>query len=540
MTEHPPCGSLSEEDREDELASPKQNRVNLDALLTRADLFEIPDSIISDTQVLRFSDLKPSAIFSMLRKPDFQRETDNWTPEQIFRLIETASKGDIIPSVILWQSGAKIFVVDGAHRLSALIAWVQDDYGAGELSLKHYQGRIPEQQRIMHETTKALVAEIGPWSKFENTTGLPLKDIQVQWIKNASSDQAASAFFRINQGGTVIDPVETRILKAKRSALSIATRIITRGGTGHAYWSHFSDTASKEAAPRIGSELYKLLYAPTLQTPIKTTEVPLAGLGYGAPVLRFAFDLVALANKLPIPDSSKSRPPELAFADDDTGVETVRYLKRTKRIVDLVLSNEKHSLGMHPALYFYAPGAGFQSAALFNVITWLNELEQKGGINRFIAPGVRGCFESIIIEHPVIVKPLAHKLGSGVRNRKNMVKLLHRLLEISEMTKDPAEGWQLITAEFPHLAGDEAEEMAEANKGVPGRAFSSTVKSAVTLSGLGNIDRCRLCGGLLHPNGKTLDHERARSAGGDSSRGNARWVHPVCNSNRQINEQKTG
>ena len=291
------------------MATSTRNQVNLDGLIPRADLFEVADSVIADTQVIRFSDLKPSPIYDMLRKPDFQRETANWSPEQVASLVQTFSKADIIPSVILWQSGNKIFIVDGAHRLSALVAWIRDDYGAGEISRAFYKGKIPEHQRELHDKTKERIDNsVGPWVEFEGRGSmLNLKDIHVQWIKSNNATQAADAFIRINQGGTVIDTLEVRILKAKRSALSIATRIISRGGTGHEYWRHFSDEALRTAAPKLGAEIYDLLYKPALEIPIKTTDVPLAGFGYGPSVLRFSFDLVGLVNSLPVPDSTRSK-----------------------------------------------------------------------------------------------------------------------------------------------------------------------------------------------------------------------------------------
>jgi hypothetical protein len=69
----------------------------------------------------------------LLRKPDFQRETTQWKPAQIAMLIESFLDGELIPAVILWQSSSSIFVIDGGHRLSALLAWVHDDYGWSNL-----------------------------------------------------------------------------------------------------------------------------------------------------------------------------------------------------------------------------------------------------------------------------------------------------------------------------------------------------------------------------------------------------------------------
>jgi len=70
-----------------------------------------------------------------LRKPDFQRETNHWSPEQVVTFIASFLDDELIPSLILWYSPSYIFVIDGGHRLSALRAWMNDDYGIG---LCHY------------------------------------------------------------------------------------------------------------------------------------------------------------------------------------------------------------------------------------------------------------------------------------------------------------------------------------------------------------------------------------------------------------------
>jgi hypothetical protein len=89
-----------------------RNVVNLDALLPRQDLAS-PAEAAADIPGLKLTDLEPGLIYNWLRKPDFQRETANWSPEQVADLIETFAKGNIIPSIILWQSGQRVFVIDG-------------------------------------------------------------------------------------------------------------------------------------------------------------------------------------------------------------------------------------------------------------------------------------------------------------------------------------------------------------------------------------------------------------------------------------------
>lgn len=101
--------------------------VNLDALIPRED-FEVRSEqgkAFPKSGTLKINDLEPNAfLYDALRKPDFQRETANWDSTKITEFVRTFLDGDLIPAVILWQSGRYTFVIDGAHRLSALTAWV--------------------------------------------------------------------------------------------------------------------------------------------------------------------------------------------------------------------------------------------------------------------------------------------------------------------------------------------------------------------------------------------------------------------------------
>ncbi len=74
--------------------------------------------------------MKGNFFYPVLRKPDFQRETHEWSPNKVKGLIESFANQDLIPAIIMWTTkGGYTFAIDGAHRLSALIAWVNDDYG---------------------------------------------------------------------------------------------------------------------------------------------------------------------------------------------------------------------------------------------------------------------------------------------------------------------------------------------------------------------------------------------------------------------------
>lgn len=528
-----------------------RNVVNLDALLPRANLDAPEIASAADVQGFKVGDLEPGLIYNWLRKPDFQRETASWSPEQIVDLIVTFASGNIIPAIVLWQNGQSVFVIDGAHRLSALIAWVRDDYGAGEISALHYQNVIPEHQKKMHDATRDIIKD-GVKSyrdhklaaQFPNNADpevlaraskFPFRNIEIQWIRNASIKQAKESFFRINQGGVKIDAIETRILRANNSAVAISARAISRGGTGHDYWSRFEDDVKKEIV-KLSGEISKLLFSPNLVMPVNTLDVPLAGFGYGSHVLPFAFDLVNVANGLGLPDSTRKAAPqgESDIPDDTDGRETCQYLRKVKDLVELLCSKHSGSLGLHPALYFYSPRGDFLPTAFFNVSAWVMELETRRRLQQF--KNIRGEFENLILSHPVISKPAVHSLGSGGRSRLRTTQLFSRIFDLLSSGGSPDNVWATVISEpdFHFLLLEDEEQQREATQGLPGRPFPRRAKSAGFLrQALPQALRCSLCGGLMHMNGMTSDHTEERNKMGTSADENARSVHPICNSSRE-------
>jgi hypothetical protein len=233
--------------------------VNLDALIKRDDFKVITDNPPAATQLattMKVSELQ-GITYHTLRKPDFQRETANWTPEKIAEFIQCFVDGELIPSVILWRSedSGNIFVIDGAHRLSALIAWVHDDYGDKNISLKFFKNLIPpEQLEAAVETRNRIDKAVGSYASLIHAAEFPENSkpetvkrgrnlssfpLQLQWV-NGDASKAEAAFYKINQKAEVIDPTELRMIEARNKANAIAARAIIRSGVGHKYWSRFS------------------------------------------------------------------------------------------------------------------------------------------------------------------------------------------------------------------------------------------------------------------------------------------------------------
>src|SRR5208282_3160197 len=112
------------------------HQVNLDALINREPfVFEPGDESAVQAPAFKLSELKRGEGFDILfRKPDFQRVTHNWTPRVIAEFVRSYLDGEVIPAIIVWQSKKtnKVYIIDGSHRVSALMAWVNNDYGDGE------------------------------------------------------------------------------------------------------------------------------------------------------------------------------------------------------------------------------------------------------------------------------------------------------------------------------------------------------------------------------------------------------------------------
>ena len=225
-------------------------KVNLDALIPRED-FEIDDKVNAGLKkhTISAEDIKSdSFFFQTLRKPDFQRETNEWEPERVSELIKSFIGGELIPAVILWRSqSGYLFVIDGSHRLSAIAAWVNDDYGDGKSSQEFYEGALPSEQREVAENTRSLVnKEIGAYthhrSALENKAEYPKHvveqarnlgslAIQLQWVEGDIS-KAEGSFFKINQQAAPIDKTELKLLRDRRKPTSVAARAIIRSGYG--------------------------------------------------------------------------------------------------------------------------------------------------------------------------------------------------------------------------------------------------------------------------------------------------------------------
>ncbi len=526
--------------------------VNLDAFIKREEFSVIttsPTNLQATPTSILISELEPDRIWpQLLRKPDFQRETANWDATRVAELIESFAKGDLIPSIILWKANSgNIFVIDGAHRLSALIAWVRDDYGDKGMSLEFFQNYIPIEQSKAAEKTRKLVKEsVGSYQELDvtlrnqqNSSAEKIRlaknvfgsAIQLQWVVG-DANTAERSYFKINMQAVTIDKTELDIIECRRKPNALATRALIRAGTGHKYWSAFP-LQTQMNIEKTAREIYDTMFKPQIETPLRTLDLPIAGKGYSGESVKMVFDLVNLLNGVS-PDMWQDKPmgkkgkegelPHRLLPDDEDGSQTLRYLEEVRKFAIRIGSNDPSSLGLHPVVYFYGSTGRFLPMTFLAVAAFIKDLENRDAFAEFTK--VRSRFEDFLLEHRSFVNQIGHEVIGGEKRVKATLLMYEVLFE--ELTKGSSVE-HIIEKMKSHkelkFLRETAPESAEY-----GKSFSTDTKSATYLrEAIDKSPRCAICNARLHFKSISFDHKERKEDGGLGTPDNAQLTHHYCN-----------
>lgn len=507
--------------------------VNLDAMILRAD-FAIKDEeefALDLFQNFPLTNLDThSPVLRLLRKPDFQRETNHWSPEQVVSLIESFLDNQLIPSLILWRSSSYIFVIDGGHRLSALRSWMEDDYGDGPHSAQFYRGEISKRQRQIGQRTRRLIeARVGKYlslmkaadpnshaSEIEKRRArvLVTRGLSLQWVQG-TAEIAESSFFKINSQGTPLDDTEEMLLKNRRRAIPIAARAVVRSAQGHKYWSAFAEDKRKDIEDE-SAKLYKLLFDPESTEPVKTLDLPLGGSQSPVDSLALLIEFFSITGGL---KTALEAEPE-----DADGALTIAALRRAQQVVSRLTGNDSGSLGLHPAVYFYNEQGKFSR---FFFLGMVNLVKQKLAANdkeffkKFIK--ARQHLEEFLVSHKATLGLLLQNMAK--RQRVQRISDVYNFL-----IEGFASGSRVKLEDVLAISGAKGKIL---DLGVPeaAREFSDGTKSQLFLkAALESAMRCSVCNGYLDP-GKSVsyDHKVPKRDGGSGSVDNGQLLHPYCN-----------
>ncbi len=509
-------------------------KVNLDALIPRED-FEITDAEGRGgiAQTIQVRDLEKSSFFyNVIRKPDFQRETNEWEPKRISGLVESYVDGELIPAIILWRNkGSNTFVLDGSHRLSALIAWVNNDYGDGEISKKFYDGVVPEDQIKIAEQTRSLIRKnVGHYSDYKLALEHPEKvpdkikiraknlgtlALQLQWVEG-DADKAEASFFKINQSAAAINNTEIYLLQKRKKANGLAARAIIRSGTGHKYWSRFSDERKIEIE-EIAKEINDILFVPPLKNPIKTLDLPIGGKIFSTTALSLILDFVNIVNNIDEIDDK--------LQDDVNGEQTVELLKNCIIIARRINSMHASSFGLHPVVYFYSRGGRYKTASFYGITALMLEMTNPNLINNFIT--TREKFEKFLLDYDFFIQQIVRNYRSAFGSYRYIKDFYIFIIEKIKQGKTFEEIIKDLTTDsrFKFLTTQIDD------KETTSQDFSREVKSRAFLDqALMNALKCQICKGYIHLNSIQIDHKQRKADGGIGTLDNAQLAHPYCNS----------
>jgi hypothetical protein len=518
----------------------KSNLVNLDAMIKRED-FALTESEAAETYetihgigIRDFTSNGVIGIGSILRKPDFQRETNHWGPEQVVSLLECFVNGDLIPSVILWKSPAYLFVIDGGHRLSALKAWIEDDYGDGHISTAFFGQQLStEQKKNANKVRLAVNNKVGSWAHFlakyqdqnldpverKKVNTIATRSLPIQWVLGGA-DKAESSFFKINTKGTPLDEIEELLLKNRNKPIAIAARAIIRAGKGHKYWSSFKEKNINNIE-NVSSTLHTTLFDPEIKKPIKTLDLPLGGPKGLRTALATLIDLILIATR-----NQQGEPKKIeTTGDDETGEGTIEVLKKALNLVSRVTGNDKGSLGLHPAVYFYGP-TGRHSAPLFMGTMTLIARKLSENNKQFFKDftEIRSKLEDVLIENKdliatVLLKHISYKRVDVYANLID--KLIANLQDNIDID-------QILIVKNADLEGKVIVGAPNTTKNVN---FSDEIKSETFIkTALNTAIKCSICNGYLDiEKSVSYDHIMRVQDGGVGEAENCSLTHPYCN-----------
>lgn len=514
------------------------NRVHLDAMIPREDFaIEAEDFAIDLLKDFPIANLGPEApILKLLRKPNFQRETNHWTPEQVAIFVASFLDNEVIPSLIFWKSPHYIFVIDGGHRLSALRAWMEDDYGDQAISSAFYSAELSEEQkRVARKTRRIIEKKIGRYSdlkKLVDAKGTDLahrrakvlftRGLSLQWIQSVDPAVAETSFYKINSQGTPLDETERLLIENRRKPIAIGARVILRAGTGHKYWSAFTSLDIQKKILELAKKLHDLLFQPEAHSPLKSLDVPIGGPVSPVDALGVLVEFLTIAaNRLP---QSKSIE---VYEDDVTGDGTVNVLSNSLDVLERIIGNDKGSLGLHRGIYFYNERGKYSKFLFLGMVALIAEKIRNNDSQFFKKfTKVRALVEDFLIDNKSLIGIALQNMGKTQRV-PNIEKLLDYLVSES------------IKGQVP------TPEMAVSHLGMQGRILDvrviqttphvsdDTKDTLIVRDELSKASRCPLCKGRLDPSKSvSFDHRLPKRDGGTGDVDNIQMAHPYCNNSR--------
>lgn len=563
----------------------KEKKVHLDHLIVRQNIRYIARSDSApDTNhnqkpdnSIRFSDIKESGRwFSNLVKPDFQRATCAWTPDGCVNFLTSVIRQRIIPSIILWKSNETglVYVLDGAHRLSVLRAWMLDDWGDKADGFYEKNENFKEIIQIAQETRELISQTIGAFSDFENASIEQRKlsedgeaprqkmspknfemaqfyndivfsnrTLHAQW-ESGDYRAAEDSFLAINRQGVPLDDLESTLIEFRNGSYSrLIMSIANAGASGH-YWPEPStrDAMSNELIEKIRTFnprceiIHNLLFVPPFNSKILEINVPfMVSPGHFRKHQHLIEILPLLTHDLAInkeniitilSEDHKSSPSEIVTK---AHIHLTHIEEKLSHLGSI--KNSPNSISLAPLVYWYNRQGNYVRGLFYGFCHWLlSGTETEIRDRKIIYSAIRGAFESALIEFKDEFSDIQHKGGAGL---KSIVKISNTLQELAKILIENSESD--ANSKVEELFGRNKKTQKKINSS---RAFTPKSKIEINIREmLASSIRCEICGGIVDlKQDIQYDHIDHYAKSKNSAPDNGRLTHPFCNLSRQAIE----
>lgn len=552
---------------------------------------DVPDLV----RTVALKDLGRPGQSRLYRKPDFQRATWAWEPEECVDLLEAALNSHVVPSVILWLSPENHrYVLDGAHRISVLLAWVTDDWGEnapGVSSSTMQVGAKRAAEKVRELLEQRNIGRYADWDaaarKYEDLRdrniepefGGELTNKELHYAKEVRGWEsnlagfpilwvhgdysvAERSFLKINKTGRRLSEWETALVENRESSFARTVVSMANAAEASRCWPvrdadgkalpHTVANEIKTLLSRV-SDLSELVLEPAYLVPIRSAEQPLLAISAPRPDLRpiYLSELLAVtqgtkglkADQRKLLEGSKGASPREIVAEGlvivDNALDAVRNIE----------GPSPRSLSLVSLLYFYNQAGSYVRSLLYGLLYWLaNGDEEAIEKRKLLFTKYRGAIEAILLEkRDDLIGNISRRRGSGPEVTYQVASFYQRLLELLVQydgridDKDfKSELEQVIL-----LAGSGGS-TPQTGGGAPvsqSRLFRGQLRSQVQARDiLKALGKCELCGGFIISGQNTqLDHIQEHSKGGATTLDNARQTHPYCNnSRRKIEQMRSG
>lgn len=552
---------------------------------------EVPSQPLDTTQYdshLKIRDLEDNrrSKARKLRKPDFQRATWAWSPEECVDLLQSVIEERVVPSVIMWLSPDSFqYVLDGGHRISVLLAWIRDDWGDKLPADEYSDPVIEENNKLAARRVRELLKERGigtfkeyqeadeEYSRYEDEGKNPKHFLDLDtlrfaekarrwsalsvgfpilWVKG-DYEVAEESFLKINKTGRQLSPWETKLVENRSSSFARTVMSVAQIKSSEHCWTVQDPEVENNPVLRkqienilkMVRELHELLFEPPYRKPISDTRQPLLATPYTNPEMKPAY----LAELLTIAEGKKGQKAEtesLIKKDRDLPASKMiangeKLFKDAIDVISHIYGPSNLSMGLLPLLYYYNKQGIYVRSLLYGIIYWLNYGTSSEVKNRKLLFTMhREAFETILRDYKErIIRRIGRKIGSGPEVTLPTAKYFNGLLKLLIEHKDDIESEDFKAAHkklIITLGKEDADDDLDLKEKEESssRTFRNGKRDEVNVRDfIDAAPKCGICGGRYYP-GQFLqvDHIKQHSEGGKTTLENARNTHPFCNNRR--------